>query len=497
MREKILEIGRDSSWYLGGYAVSGLIAFISIPILTRLFEPREYGIYSLVVTAIGIASPVFQVWLSSAVLRFYPEYLKKRELGVFYSTVFHFMPHFLLVNFSFLLIIGLFIPLGKYRLIICLGFLVFAFLTIFSVILAILQAHQLSKQYAIFTVFVQFGRCLIGAAIVAFLRAGIAGMFLGWLGVLIIAIPFELSTTPVWKEIRWKNYSPRLMREFMQYGLPLIPAFLLSEILSVSDRFMVQGFKGAYQVGLYSLVYNLIMATVGLVIGALQAGATPVLMKVYENEGEEKTQSLIRNLTRYFLIILLPTVIWLWFVRIPLMKEITSIRYWRSEVAFLPLLLGAFFLGLVWIPAMSFSFKKKTSRYLIPLSVSALSNIGLNFILIPRFGFTGAAWATFISYVLNFIIATFMSLKYLRWHFPWETASKVIFSGGIMGISVFALEKTTITGGVELFVLVVVGIITYLLSLFAFKVFSDSEIQYMRGLIAKVPLIRMFLNARK
>ncbi len=54
---------------------------------------------------------------------------------------------------------------------------------------------------------------------------------------------------------------------------------------------------------------------------------------------------------------------------------------------------------------------KKTSFLLIVNLVGAAINIGLNFILIRRFGVYGAAWATVITYTLIFTMSKYYANK--------------------------------------------------------------------------------------
>jgi O-antigen/teichoic acid export membrane protein len=58
--------------------------------------------------------------------------------------------------------------------------------------------------------------------------------------------------------------------------------------------------------------------------------------------------------------------------------------------------------------------EKRSVRSLITAAVGALTNIVLNFLLIPHFGAMGAAVATVISYLVAFIIRACDIMKYLR-----------------------------------------------------------------------------------
>lgn len=46
MKERLIEIGRDSAWYLVSSIAVTVTGFVAIPILTRILPPRQYGIFS-------------------------------------------------------------------------------------------------------------------------------------------------------------------------------------------------------------------------------------------------------------------------------------------------------------------------------------------------------------------------------------------------------------------------------------------------------------------
>ena len=495
MREHIIAIGRDSRWYLASTISAALIGFIAIPILSRIFTPGEYGVYALVTTTILLASPLLHVWLSASVIRFYPEYEKKGELDVLYSTVFHFMPHFLLFTAVVLLPLAAFVlPLGGNRLIICLGILTTAMLSVFFVCLSILRVRQMSWQYSVLTVFVQFSRYLAGAAIAVWLNAGVAGPFWGWLCALLIAVPIELIMLAIWKHFDWKKYSPGLLKELFTFGFVLVVALFFAEILSAADRYMIQGFKGAFQVGLYSLVYALVTQVEGLMAGFLKLAAMPVVIKVYEREGEEKAVALITRITRYFLILLAPTVVALYALRQPIIQVIAPMEYYSAVTVILPLVLGLFLNNIAWVPNFAFYLKKRTMLVLIPLGSAAAINVLLNSILIPKYGFAGAAWATFISYAISFTIVTVISRRLMRWEFPWISACKIGVSCCVMWLGLLGLLKLKLHGWLGLSIMILAGAALFLLTLFAMRDFSKLEIEFVMGLLVRIPVIGKIID---
>ncbi len=490
MRDKIVEIGKDSSWYLISAVVSALIGFIAVPIFTRIFTPDEYGIYSLVATAITLGAPLVFVWLTNAIVRYLPEYERRGELDVIFTTVLGRIPLFVAVMFCFCLpATVIFAPLGRYRLIVSLGICVFTFYVVFRILLGFMRAMRLAWQYAVFMIIVQFGRYIVGALLVAKFGMHVEGPFWGWLGTLVILIPAELAVLKVWKKIKRGAFSRTLERNVLSYGLPLILVNIFSDILTAADRYMVQGIWGSRQVGLYSVVYTLVTNLEAILASIIAMGATPVIIRFFEKEGEEATVTLISRITRYFLMLLVPAMVGIWVLNRRIVSVITSPGYMDATRAVFPLVFGIFISNLQWLPFLSFQLKKKTDASILPIGVSAVFNLALNALLIPlfgpRYGFVGAAWATFASYFLSFLLITRKGGKYMRWEFPWKGSFSIFMSTAVMGVVLVFLDRVIFGRWYGLLLLVIAGIFLYALVMVLTGGFTRSELNFVRDLFSR------------
>lgn len=490
MRDKIVEIGKDSAWYLISTVVSAFIGFIAVPIFTRIFKPDEYGIYSLVATGITLGSPLVFVWLNNAVVRYLPEYERRGELDVLFTTVLGRIPLFVAIIFCFCFpAVLVFAPLGRYRLVVSLGICVFVFYSVFRVLLGFMRAMRLAWQYAVFMIIVQFGRYIVGALLVAKFGMHVEGPFWAWLGTLILLIPAELAILRVWNRVRRGAFSRTLERSILSYGLPLILVNIFSEILTAADRYMVQGIWGSKQVGLYSVVYTLVTNLEAILASIIAMGATPVIVRFFEKEGEEATVTLISRITRYFMMLLVPAMVGIWVLNRRIVSVITSSGYMDASRAIFPLVLGIFISNLQWLPFLSFQIKKRTDASILPIGISAVFNLALNAVLIPlfgsRYGFVGAAWATLASYVLCFILVVRKGRKYMRWEFPWRGSVGIFVSTAVMGVLLFFLDRIIFGRWYGLLVLVIAGTLFYALAMVLTRGFTKSELNFARDLFSR------------
>lgn len=494
MRDKLIEIGRDSIWYFIASAVGSALGFISIPIFTRLFIPQEYGVYSLISTVVMIGSPFIFVWLSASALRFYPEYATEGKLDEYYSSIYHYMPHFLLLFLGTCIPVAAFVlPLGKYRLAVCLGIAIFALNTLYMVMLAMVRARQQAWHYCLAYVLVPFGRYFVGAALVySFKSHRVDSALFAWLGILIICVPLELLFLTAWRYFHWKKVSRTALRTWFGFGFVLTFSNLFNHFLISGDRFILQLLKGSAAVGLYSVAYNIVFSVGSLFSDFILMASVPVLNKVYVAEGDDAARALINRLTRYLLFVLTPSMVTLVVLNYRIFSVFTSPKYLPARTTVLPVAIGTFFAFLTALPLQAFYLKKKTSMAVVPFGISAVVNIGLNFLLIPRFGYNGAAWTTAISYVLYLTLTVILGRKYLKWDFPWVAASKILLANLILLGTLLGMRLIPVGGLGGLCLIVATGALVYVGSFVLMRGFSKDEIQF-AAMLSRKALVAMHL----
>ena len=94
-----------------------------------------------------------------------------------------------------------------------------------------------------------------------------------------------------------------------------------------------------------------------------------------------------------------------------LVKILGAKSYWDSVYAVIPLITGGYFAFLYTLPAGIEYFFEKTSFIMIGTVCSAVVNIFLNFIFIPKYGYISAAYCTLVTYLLYFVFHYFLARK--------------------------------------------------------------------------------------
>jgi len=187
-------------------------------------------------------------------------------------------------------------------------------------------------------------------------------------------------------------------RNILRYGLPLFGWFSANQILNLSDRFFLQGFRGATEVGLYGATYSFVVGFLVVCYQPLLTAAFPLIVKSWQQGEKEKADRNIRLIFRYLLTITPFLIGWLFLMG----KEVLSILLDESYLTSASLIgilgvgLSLWHCGLYWQKVLE--LHRRTGRLFRLLATAAAGNVLANIVLIPLLGKEGAALGTVLGY---------------------------------------------------------------------------------------------------
>jgi len=466
--------------YLPAQIVPGIVGFITIPIITRLFAPGEYGDYVLVISTVGVFSTIVG-WLSMPIKRFYPAYERDKKLDEFYETVLKMT--FISILVLSLLFLGALLLLKSHispRLyaLIYIGVPVFILTSCFGVLVEFLRAKRQISWYSDFMVWKSVTAVSFGILLVIIFDFGIDGLLWGSVLSLVIGFPFLWRISLGKVSLNAKSISTPLVSEMARYGFPLVIGNLAAWILSLSDRYVLEFLRGSREVGIYSASYSISEHSIMLLSTLFALTSGSIVYNIWEKKGEKKSQEFMSKLTRYYLLVGIPAVVGLSALAKPFVNTLTGQEYHGGHKIIPLIALGAFFLGLQQRFHPGLNFYKKTHFIMFCVVVSGLFNLGLNFLLIPKYGYIAAAVTTLLSYVLLLVLVIFVSRRFFVWEFPFKSLAKAICASSVMGIAVYHVGNSLTSSTLSNLILgTVVGVAVYSLMLFLFQELKPSEIQ--------------------
>ena len=452
--------------YLPSVVVPSVFGLVAVAVYTRILSPDEYGIYILILTT-ALFFEVFTLnWLNQSILRYYERYRKDDITTLFTTSLVIFCGVSLAVATMLLSVLHLPGAVFDRRLGEALIYLPMVYVcgAGFKFILVFLRAMRESVRYSIHMSInsaVKLAAALLFILVFAYRAEGI-----------LLGLALASGAAFLWEGMRmarrwqpaWRCFDRNLGSKMLRFGLPLLGLVLLNLILSVSDRYLLQVFTDAARVGIYSAGYRVAETGVYGIVLYLNLAAFPVLIKVFESEGESRSNDLVKDLLSFYLALLFPVVTGI----SVLSKEIVTVMLgpeYHSARHLLPWVsAGIAFMGLGLYYAKCFELKEKTAMIPVLYAGPALLNLLLNLWWIPRWGMQGAAVSTFVAYLACLLMLAAASRKLIRWQFPWPTAAKAAMASLVMGIGVYLISGVG-SGWLSLGIKITAGAGIYLLVL--------------------------------
>ena len=428
---------KDSIVYLPARVIPAVIGIILIRILTTAFSPEEYGHYQIALSTFGLLRVFSAIWLSTSVTRFYLNHKKSSQQSEFFTTLFICS----ILSAVTIALIGwaINVTIFKSRIepalfsLINLAIAASIFNSIFEIFVVVFRAGLEPKKYSLFWILFSIGKPLIGVGLILLFNFKGNGIFWGFLVVPLIlnfVIFFKLN---IFQNFKFNLFVGSVYKEFVKYGIPISFAFLSFWILSLSDRFLLEYFRGSAEVGLYSVGYAISEKTLNFLYTILMLAAYPIIIDNWEKNGQEHTQSLISELTRYFLILCMPVLVVLVTIPEQILKLLSDTKF-IDGAKVLPLIaVGIFLFGLTQYVLKGFELHKKSIKIALLALSAGITNIMANMFLIPRFGYLGAGISACVAYSVYFTGAVLLVRKDMPWIAPYRSFINVGIAGILMG----------------------------------------------------------------
>ena len=252
-------------------------------------------------------------------------------------------------------------------------------------------------------------------------------------------------------------------------------------MLILSDRYLLQYFKGAEDVGVYSVSFSVVDGSLGLLYSVLMLAAYPIIVLTWEEKGKAVTQQLIGELSRYFFILCVPV-----FVGISILgKDIFGLfvgEDFAESYRLVPLFaFCAVAQGLFQYVAKSFELYKKTLFLAFVFLVAGVVNIWLNVLFIPSYGYMGAGIAKTVAYVILLVLGLGVCHSFMPWLAPIRSLLRVGLATAFMAVILILLKRYLAVSLVNLVFLIGVGATVYGTLLLLFREMRKNEIDFVKS----------------
>ena len=440
------------SFSIGGY-VNALIGLLTVPIVTRMLSPEQYGIASLISIIVEMLVVFCSLALDQSFVRFFYE-VEEEERGKLLQDCLYY-PVFITI-FSSLIIfifrnqISIFI-LGKKEKAIWL-------IVVFSIISLIIKSFaflvvRMQQKGGLYSFFYILIKVVEFSFIVLFFK-----IYGNDYKVIVLATLFSTLITSFFMIILekkiWKLSGKRKIekKELLNFSAPLVLTLALTWVFASSDKITIKIFSNLKELGLYSGAFRIVS-----VISVIQTGFTSFWTPfIYERDSKNADDLVFYKKANDYLSL----IFFLIGITILATRNIIIIllgeKYYDS-LFIVPMLI---FVPIMYLISettmMGIGFKKKSKYFLYISIIVAIFNIVGNILLVPKYGAKGAAISTGISYIIFFSFRTYFSIKLINFGFNLKRIYTVIalLLCYALYLSFYNNLKYTILLGVLLIILV-------------------------------------------
>ncbi|MCI8557261.1 MAG: oligosaccharide flippase family protein [Lachnospiraceae bacterium] len=384
---------KASFWFtLSNVLVKG-VSFITLPIFSRILTPEEYGQVSVYSSWLSIFTIfcTLTIWggvFNVAVVK-YSEKMNN-VVSAFQGMATTITVAFFIVTLIFIGPISNLLGMSKI-LTVCMYLDILA-QTPFALWSSVQRYFYKYKALVILSIVLAVINPLIGFAAVTHteLRAEakiITGLILN------IILGVWLFVVNQRKGKSFFNF------KYWKYGfvfnIVLIPHYLSLQVLSQSDRLMINNLCGSSDAGIYSVAYTFAML-LGLFTSAINSSFTPW---IYKNIKAEDYTS-ISKISNVVVAVVATLSLSLICIIPDVFRWMLPEAYYSAVWVIPPVTVASYFMFLYPLfGAIEFYYEE--NRYITAASIiGAIINIGLNYIFIRLFGYIAAAYTTLFCYIL-------------------------------------------------------------------------------------------------
>lgn len=451
---------KNTSFYALGTILPKIGAFVFLPIYLKHMTPADYGIISSLYIFGTILTVLFTLSIPRALYRVFYDYTSHNEkkqligtsiISVFFVAILSFV--LLLVFSPFIGNIYSSIPFYPYFLYAILAILFIAF---HSIPQAVLQIRERALTFVLLNLSLFFTKSLFILYNVVYLKKGAIGYLEADFITDFVFIPVYFLMIRKDISIAW-NFS--MLKNLLLFSIPIIPGMLSAWVLNLSDRIFIERNFDASQVGIYSLGYQ-IAGLVLLFTSAFKSAYDPYFYKIANTDDPKVAKEKLYKTNYIFVLILIFVTFMVAFFSKEAIQIFFSTDYSISAQVVPLVLLGYLFSQNSALLNNMVYQMKKTKVIMYITFFSALVNIGLNFLLIQKYGIMGAAWTTAISFLIIFLLSYLLAKKYFFIPYNWKIIipSLLFFIGLYIVFSFIPIVSPWVSIGVKSVIIALIAV---------------------------------------
>ncbi len=468
--------------FIGGISTSlfYLRGVFAMPLLTRSFGVEGYGIWVQLFVGVELLAGIAGLGLNFALLRFVPTRDDPRHASAdLWSAL-------LLCGFASLAMMGIGTVSGAWvsraffggeaqAPVIQTALLLIPVSGSLNLVLIYFRAARAVGVYAMLVAGETAGWLLLSSAAL-YLERGLEWMVIGLLALRFVILIVGVVTI-LWHSGWWR---PRItsMAPYVRYGLPLLPLFVLNWVVNASDRYFLSYFWGPEVAGAYAVSYG-IGSIVGLLYSPVFFVLLPATAAAWKVGRFEEVVEYLRFAQKYPFLLAVPVILLLTGYAHEIIGIVATSQFVATS-AVIGCVATAIAIMNVGAIAQTVLNLEYLSHRILAIGVGAAAfNVAANTVAVPRYGATGAAVTTLMTYGLQAAATYAMSRSILPFPWQWQLMAKALLAATPLAL----ILTLGLQASAQQPALVIIGCASYVGLLLVFGVFEQREWKLAKAVI--------------
>lgn len=393
---------RSSIAFAGSLLLIKGITFLTTPVFTRILDSEQYGIVATYHSWVSILEVFALLGMTSAGVFNVGLKEHKEDRSQFISS------SLFLCNLTtvavFLILVLLKIPFGRdfilpYPL---LAIMFIHFILNPAQIFWMTRQRYEYKYKAAFLVSLLSSLISQVVAVISVIKLSHAGVPLSEVKIWSTNLTLIFFELPIYVLLFQKGrafFRADIWRNMLRFAIPLLPHYLAQHIMSSSDRIMISNLNSATGAAIYSVVANISMITT-IIWSSVNASLIPYTFESLEHKESNNINRIVIPILAFYSVLCIGVTL----IAPEVIQILAPPEYYGGIYAVPPIAATAFLTALYNIYANIEFYHKKSSWIAFATIVSSCTNVGLNYMLIPKYGYVAAAYTTLISHMVLIIM---------------------------------------------------------------------------------------------
>ncbi|MGY0560831.1 MULTISPECIES: oligosaccharide flippase family protein [unclassified Luteimonas] len=387
------------------YSVSNalvlLAGFISFPILTRMLDNTEFGILRYYETFMLVGVALAKLGSQHAIVRLYP-YGDPGRMRTFGTNVV-LLPLVMSATLCAVAIVGMLLWSGwsgrSFSPVLWCVVAITPMLAASAIVQSVMRAGERSDVVMVTRIIGRMLELVLVLGAVILVQQSALAVYGGKLVATVLLLAWLMH---------WLRRNVRFAREAIDteafrgalvYGLPLMGHELAYAIFSNVDRVMLRAITDDFAVvGIYTIGMALALQVNLFIDTTLSEAFVPVANRAYETGGNKAVRALKKQVLVPMTYAVVAIIAMVLVTGEDLIVALSGPSKAASGEVFVVLGIAVAAHSLLCISNFGMLLKRRTMPVLMITVGTAAVSVVMNFILIPRMGYMGAAWSVAISY---------------------------------------------------------------------------------------------------